>query len=61
MGRKYTEMDCQKFVENCLAEVGIKKDLAGSNTWYRYITWTGTPEECKQKFGRIPPGAFLFI
>ena len=54
-------MDCQKFVENCLAEVGIKKDLAGSNTWYRYITWTGTPEECKQKFGRIPPGAFLFI
>lgn len=25
------------------------------------MTWTGTPEECKRKFGSIPVGAFLFI
>lgn len=54
-------MDCQKFVEKCLADVGIKKDLAGSNAWFRYMTWTGTPEECKKKFGKVPAGAFLFI
>lgn len=54
-------MDCQKFVENCLLEVGIKKDLPGSNAWFRYMTWVGTPEECKRRFGTIPAGAFLFI
>lgn len=61
LGRSYSEMDCQKFVEKCLAEVGIKKDLPGSNAWFRYVTWTGTPEECKKKFGKIPAGCFLFI
>lgn len=64
LGRKYSEMDCQKFIEKCLEDIGLRKDLAGSNTWYRYIRengWVGSPEECKALFGKIPEGAFLFI
>lgn len=64
LGTPYGTMDCQAFVEKCLADIGIRKDLAGSNAWYRYVMshgWTGTPEECRKQFGMIPPGAFLFI
>lgn len=61
LGRPYDEMDCQRFVEKCLYDIGAGKDLSGSNTWYRLMTWKGTPEECKATFGEIPNGAFLFI
>lgn len=61
IGRSYEEMDCQEFIERCLADVGIRKDLKGSNAWWRAMTWTGTPEECAQIFGSVPKGAFLFI
>lgn len=61
LGVPYSEMDCQAFVEKCLADIGVKKDLAGSNAWFRAMTWVGSPEECKSKFGEIPKGAFLFI
>ena len=64
LGRRYSDMDCQELVERMLAEVGVKKNLAGSNAWYREIRnngWTGTPEECRKKFGSIPEGAILFI
>ena len=61
IGRSYSEMDCQAFVEKCLQEVGIRKDLKGSNAWWREMTWTGTPEECARIFGEVPKGAFLFI
>lgn len=64
IGTPYSEMDCQAFVERCLADCGIRKDLAGSNAWYRFVQengWVGTPEQCKQRFGIIPVGAFLFI
>jgi hypothetical protein len=64
LGVKYSEMDCQAFVERCLSDIGLRKDLAGSNAWYRYIMqngWIGSPEECKALFGTIPEGAFLFI
>lgn len=54
-------MDCQKFVERCMSDAGLRMDLPGSNAWYRTMTWTGTPEECKSRFGRIPKGALLFI
>lgn len=60
----YSVMDCQAFVEKCLADCGVWKDLKGSNAWYRLARsngWVGTPEECKKKFGSIPAGAFLFI
>ena len=61
LGRKYSEMDCQDFVERCLRDIGINMNLAGSNAWYRKMDWVGTPEECKARFGIIPNGAFLFI
>lgn len=61
LGQSYEKMDCQRFVEKCMHDVGISDDLPGSNAWYRKMTWTGTPEECKAKFGEIPKGAFLFI
>ena len=61
LGVPYSKMDCQAFVEKCLSDIGISENLPGSNAWFRRMTWTGTPEECKKSFGAIPPGAFLFI
>lgn len=64
LGRSYDEMDCQKFIEQCLKDCGNGTDLAGSNAWYRRVMnegWVGTPEECVSKYGTVPPGAFLFI
>ena len=61
IGKSYSEMDCQKLIEKMLKDVGISLDLPGSNAWFRKMTWTGSPEECKRKFGKIPVGAFLFI
>lgn len=61
LGVSYDTMDCQAFVERCLKDCGKTIDLPGSNAWYRKMNWTGTPEECKAKFGFIPKGAFLFI
>lgn len=61
LGRSYSDMDCQAFVELCLKDIGISLNLPGSNAWYRRMTWTGTPEECNARFGCVPTGAFLFI
>ena len=61
IGRSYDDMDCQKFVEKCMADCGLPMDLGGSNSWYREMTWTGTPEECVKIYGSIPKGALLFI
>lgn len=64
IGVSYEVMDCQKFVEQCLKDCGIDKNLAGSNAWYREIDKKGvllTPEECVGQLGTVPAGAFLFI
>lgn len=64
LGTPYSEMDCQAFWERCLKDVGVRKDLAGSNAWIREMMthgWVGTPEECKAKYGQIPLGAALYI
>ena len=64
LGRSYQEMDCQAFVEKCMADVGYRKDLGGSNSWYRECMkhgWVGSPEECAKEFGSVPKGALLFI
>ena len=64
LGRSYQEMDCQAFVEKCMADVGYRKDLGGSNSWYRECMkhgWAGSPEECAKEFGSVPKGALLFI
>lgn len=61
LGTPYSTMDCQAFVEACMRDCGLKKDLRGSNAWYRKMDWIGTPEECRQTFGSIPDGALLYI
>lgn len=64
LGTPYSEMDCQRFVEWCISKCGVNIDLRGSNALYRYVIehgWVGTPEECIEKFGNVPKGAFLFI
>ena len=64
LGRSYDEMDCQEFYERCAEDAGLKKDLKGSNAWYREFQkngWVGTPESCKVQFGSVPKGATLFI
>ena len=61
LGTPYSEMDCQAFYEKMLAAAGIRKNLPGSNAWFRAMDWVGTPEECKKHFGTIPIGATLFI
>ena len=64
IGTPYSKMDCQAFVEKCMADVGLHMDLGGSNSWYREIMkhgWTGTPEDCMKTFGQIPKGAIIFI
>jgi hypothetical protein len=64
MGTPYEKMDCQAFWERVLKDCGIKMDLGGSNSWYRYMMkhgWCGTPAECVKTFGGIPVGATLYI
>lgn len=63
-GMTLTGMDCQGLCEYLLIRCGIPRkecNLAGSNAHYRACVWTGTPEACRQQFGRIPAGAWLFI
>ena len=64
----YDQLDCQGFVESVLKDIGVRKpngsvyDWRGSNSMYRnYYSWHGTVEECKQKYGKIPVGAFVYI
>ena len=64
IGTAYEDMDCQKFIEWCLKQCGLDKDLAGSNAWFREVLNNGvimTPEECVAQLGTVPAGAFLFI
>ena len=64
LGVSYSRMDCQAFVEQCLRDCGLEKNLAGSNAWFREVAAHGavmTPEECVRQLGTVPPGAFLFI
>lgn len=61
-GMTLSGMDCQGLCEYLLIRCGIPRkecNLAGSNAHYRACVWTGTPEECRQRFGRIPAGAWL--
>ena len=67
-GIPYSKMDCQAFVEQVIKDLGVRKadgtpyNWKGSNSmWRNHITWKGTIEECKQKFGEIPLGSFLFL
>lgn len=65
---KYSELDCQAFVEEVLKDSGVRKkngscyNWKGSNSMYRnYFTWRGTIEECYKKFGYVPIGSFVYV
>lgn len=63
-GHTLTGMDCQGLAEFLLTQCGYlykEINLSGSNTHYRACEWTGTPEECLQRFGDVPEGAWIFI
>lgn len=68
VGQPYSKYDCQAFVEQVLKDLEVRKpdgnpyNWKGSNSMFRnHIRWRGSIEECKQKFGCIPQGAFLFL
>ncbi len=68
IGRPYSKLDCQAFVEEVLKDLGVRKpdgstyNWKGSNSMFRnHITWRGTIDECRKKFGSIPQGAFMFL
>lgn len=64
----YDQLDCQAFVEKVLSDLGVRKsdgtiyNWRGSNSMYRnFYQWRGTKEECIEKFGCIPLGAFMYV
>ena len=57
----YSKLDCQAFVERVLADCGVSHNWKGSNhMWRDALTWKGTAQECADRYGSIPPGAWLF-
>lgn len=67
-GIPYSQHDCQSFVELVLKDAGVRKpdgtpyNWKGSNSMYRnHLSWRGSITECKNRFGKIPVGALVFI
>lgn len=67
-GIPYSKLDCQAFVERVLIDCGVRKpdgsvyDWKGSNSmWRNALSWKGTLAECREKYGSIPLGAWVFI
>ena len=67
-GIPYSKLDCQGFVERVLSDAGVRDSSGnpynwkGSNSmWRNALSWKGTIEECRKRFGRIPLGAWVFI
>ena len=65
---KYDTLDCQAFVERVLFDAGCRRpdggryNWKGSNDmWRNALSWKGTIEECREIYGAIPPGAWVFI
>lgn len=57
---QYSVLDCQAFVERCVADCGGKMDYRGSNDMARNVAWLGTLDNARAE-GRLVPGALLFI
>lgn len=65
---KYSQYDCQAFCELVLKDIGVRKsdggvyNWKGSNDMARHaVSWIGTIEECRKKFGGIPVGSWAFM
>ena len=64
----YSQYDCQAFCELVLRDLGVRQpngavyNWKGSNDMYRHaVSWVGTIDECRRKFGDIPLGAWAFM
>ena len=67
-GIPYSKMDCQAYVEEVLADCGVRNsngkryNWKGSNDmWRNALKWRGTIQDALDKFGSIPDGAWVFI
>ena len=65
---KYDQYDCQAFCELVLRDLGARDpsgkvyNWKGSNDMARHaVSWIGTVEECRQRFGEIPVGSWAFM
>lgn len=65
---KYEQYDCQAFCELVLKDLGVRQpngaiyNWKGSNDMYRHaVSWVGTIDECRKKFGYIPIGSWAFM
>lgn len=65
---KYSQVDCQAFVEKVLKDLGVRKsngavyDWRGSNDmWRNALSWKGTIAEARKKFGTVPEGSWCFM
>lgn len=60
---KYSQYDCQAFVEKVLNDcTGKSYNWKGSNDmWRNALSWKGTVGECIQIYGEIPVGAWVFM
>lgn len=65
---KYSDCDCQGFVEKVLIDYGVHSSSGkfynwrGSNhIWRVALQWKGTILEAMEKFGDVPEGALAFI
>lgn len=64
----YAQVDCQAFCEKVLYDLGVRTakggryDWRGSNDmWRNAVSWKGTVEEARQKFGEVPVGSWAFM
>ena len=64
----YAQYDCQAFCELVLRDLGVRNSAGGvfnwkgSNDMYRNaVSWIGTIDECRRKYGDIPIGAWAFM
>ena len=64
----YDQVDCQAFCELVLKDIGVRNSKGvpynwkGSNDMARNaVSWIGTLDECRQRFGDIPLGSWAFI
>lgn len=67
-GIPYSKLDCQAFVEEVLKDCGVRKpdgsvyNWKGSNSmWRTALSWKGTIDQAKTKYGCIPAGSWVFI
>lgn len=65
---KYSQYDCQAFVELVLRDCGVRNSQGGiynwkgsNDMWRNALAWKGTLEECRRLYGGYPDGAWVFM